>query len=1456
MGAGASSTASNDQRSATSSGASLLSRISVSSVAQASKHSRRIQELESQVRELKAQSLVKTLSDAAISSLKRRDKVYMEEVFNRHSEPVGLCANNLVSALHEMDAEIFSANISEVDAATALKKVDSGKKGYATFNEFCIAAKIICAQGDDHEDEVERVAKLQKARDVFLRFAKVKGLSSEALIKALTEVHAPVLLSSQDCSPKQIFRRADANTSGSVDLIEFMRAAELPDDLEMILEDNQLAILAPAVRAYLLQSSKAGDDQMKSFSKMQCEDLFAAVDASMALLKQQLEAVHAKVKRATENQVQLQEAASKEPTKFSTFKASGGTIDHFFEGLEDRIGSPNLDFKKAMCSEHTTLEGSEITFTSGNYKITTQPKKEWAYVVDGMKCPDMDHGREIKSIRELKEMPLSERAELEEAEVIAIVLYTGPMFVIYNAILRQYPENIFEDFSNARNLFSTTIFVLVSAIQKLSRCMDIPSGTLLYRGLGGSMELPDTFFVPSDECKTPNALGYCEFGFMSTTADRKIAVRYSGVAEGKPKASIMEIHPNSVDRGADISDFSQYPQEKEFLFVPCSFVQGRGRQRTEITDGGGILSVIPVSVNINLKTETINELQEKKKRLHIAAFKSLISETMQWIIAEMDTNGRAETRAAADRSSDDTLRDFLSDWRENFLYNLEWSLEDIMEQHNMRGFDEYTNNLKYKALVTHMLNAQEWAKQTLKLWFENPEVKIVDLIGKNMKTCHRKWLSFLRQQKHATAEVKEERKDAAVKILQCKGLIATDDPSTEKVEDEPIIYAAVADGWALEDLKFLIDAGANVSDVNSDGDSALHAALRHRDELAVMTLAEAGADVTQISWGLSPMHLAACEGLVSCIEVLFGKGARVDVGDEDGCTPMHFAALNGRASCIEVLLSKTVPYGIGALVDVDNFEFRQAHPCHELDEDKVGTPMHFAAAGGHASCIQVLKGAGGDINCRDKNGKTPLYFAAKNGHTPCLDFLFKNDADVKICGEEALIAAAKNGHAPCLVVLIQNEADVKQSGETALVESINYSHTSCVDVLLQNGAAFKDGSSPIHYAAAEQRDSIVLFLLAQGAHVDARDQDGITPMHYAAKTRNRDLMNSLFEKGADVNTQDNDGKTPMHWAAASGSESCIEFLVTHGASDSVHARDKDEKTPLHHAAAAARPRHLLNTHSADWQELAQFKEDGSEYVYDWDVRPWSEKSGWWQSCVEFLVANGADVNSQDKDGKTSVHYAATMGNESNRKENPKGKVSYIELLFAKGADSNARDKNGKTPLHYAVAAKPVKDAKCFPYFFEDISRNIEFICEKGADVNARDQDGKSPIHCAISSGSESIIKFLCEKGVDVNTQDNAGKAPLHYAVLSGSESVIKFLCEKGVDVNTQDNAGKAPLHYAVLSGSESVIKFLCEKGADVNTQDNAGKAPLHYAIDARGAEATKVIMCLVDKGANVNSRDK
>ena len=375
------------------------------------------------------------------------------------------------------------------------------------------------------------------------------------------------------------------------------------------------------------------------------------------------------------------------------------------------------------------------------------------------------------------------------------------MFVIYNAILRRYPADIYNVYETADNTFPTTIFILVSAIQKLSRCMNIPAGTLLYRGLGGSMELPDTFFVPSQNCITPNALGYCEFAFMSTTQDRSVAVQYSGVRDNKPKASIMEIHPNSVDRGADISEFSQYPGEKEFLIVPYSFVQGDGRQRTEITDGGGVLTVISARVNINLKTETLEQLLGKKKSMHIAAFKSVIDETKQWLHAYAEEGGLVQARAAMDKEYDKRtdLSWFISKTLQHMqtMKNADAKLPD----------DDYVNDLKYKALVTRMLSSQEWAKQKLRLWLENQETNIATVGDTPLKSAHRQWLSFLKQRQHAVAVAGSvERKTAAVKILQCKGLMVTHDASTEEADGEPLIYAAAADGWALDDLQVMTSA--------------------------------------------------------------------------------------------------------------------------------------------------------------------------------------------------------------------------------------------------------------------------------------------------------------------------------------------------------------------------------------------------------------------------------------------------------------------------------------------------------------------------------------------------------------------------------------------------------------------------------------------------------------------------
>jgi hypothetical protein len=126
---------------------------------------------------------------------------------------------------------------------------------------------------------------------------------------------------------------------------------------------------------------------------------------------------------------------------------------------------------------------------------------------------------------------------------------------VYNTVLRQWPKDKFKELEGGGNLFATTIFVLISAIQKVAREIKLPAGTRLYRGLGGDKTLPPYFY--SSDAK--GRRGIVEWGFMSTTSDKRVALQYSGAKEGRPHPTIFEIESGAVDRGAIITEFSQYP---------------------------------------------------------------------------------------------------------------------------------------------------------------------------------------------------------------------------------------------------------------------------------------------------------------------------------------------------------------------------------------------------------------------------------------------------------------------------------------------------------------------------------------------------------------------------------------------------------------------------------------------------------------------------------------------------------------------------------------------------------------------------------------------------------------------------------------------------------------------------------------------------------------------------------
>ncbi len=81
-----------------------------------------------------------------------------------------------------------------------------------------------------------------------------------------------------------------------------------------------------------------------------------------------------------------------------------------------------------MKAEHCSMGGFDHSFVKGNKRDTTYPAYEWGITVYN----DHTHigvlgSRILKTITELMEQDVVKQAKLTRYEVIAVVLYSGPM---------------------------------------------------------------------------------------------------------------------------------------------------------------------------------------------------------------------------------------------------------------------------------------------------------------------------------------------------------------------------------------------------------------------------------------------------------------------------------------------------------------------------------------------------------------------------------------------------------------------------------------------------------------------------------------------------------------------------------------------------------------------------------------------------------------------------------------------------------------------------------------------------------------------------------------------------------------------------------------------------------------------------------------------------------------------
>ena len=200
-------------------------------------------------------------------------------------------------------------------------------------------------------------------------------------------------------------------------------------------------------------------------------------------------------------------------------------------------------------------------------------------------------------------------------------------------------------------------------------------------------------------------------------------------------------------------------------------------------------------------------------------------------------------------------------------------------------------------------------------------------------------------------------------------LLAAGGADANRLLDEQWLKSATAAQVGRE-----IASGADPSAVNRDRfHTPLMVASRHGNLEAMEVLLDAGADPHQSARnpGPGPMHFAA-DGLT--VELLFDRGAKIDLRDEVDFTPLHYAAWNSRLDAMHALI-------------------RRGADVHAQSSTAGNTPLHRAAKRGQPAAAQILIGAGAEVNAPNSEDVTPLFVAAKFNSPRMVGVLLDAGAD-------------------------------------------------------------------------------------------------------------------------------------------------------------------------------------------------------------------------------------------------------------------------------------------------------------------------------------------------------------------------------------------------------------------------------------------------------------------------------
>ncbi|KAJ5644508.1 hypothetical protein N7507_010519 [Penicillium longicatenatum] len=503
----------------------------------------------------------------------------------------------------------------------------------------------------------------------------------------------------------------------------------------------------------------------------------------------------------------------------------------------------------------------------------------------------------------------------------------------------------------------------------------------------------------------------------------------------------------------------------------------------------------------------------------------------------------------------------------------------------------------------------------------------------------------------------------------------------------------------------------------------------------------------------SPLHTAVREEAVDIINLLTKHQVTVDQQNNERQTALWIAAQSGLTTMVLLLLGHAADPTLG---DEANF-----------------TPLHVAIQEQNEDVVRLLLGIDAvDIEAKTNEGWRPIHYASKS----------LSMTKLLLCDQSRFLD-------------IDSQTSDGEMTPLCIAGGMNGpEYNDIVRLLLQAGAdpniADENGFNAFHYAfrRAEPLDESVLSSFLQShAKLDAKDCRDRTPMYVAMRNNQFDailllmqdpnfdaniyggslhsliqaaafagqleLCKSLVEAKADINAFGGVMGSPLHAAAWSGQEDLIRYLLENGA------------------------KYFCSSFGTPLQAFFWGLKDCRVHV---------------EEVLSCMVDFGANVNDQDRNGRTALHLCLALG------------VDEASVLLAHGAKGDIPDRTGITPVHFAAHLRPGQ---------------FSMLLDAGTSVEQYDKCGRSVLYHAALGANESQFREILQRLPEIERKIQLAAAlpavlkqpaGLYPGGIDQCKELFEFILKKDdLDMNIRDPTGWTALDLAECYGAIA-IGFLQE----------------------------------------------